>query len=94
MGLVRLLHFCAAKYNINVCITYILREKSIADNLSHYQQEKFCAEAIYVQDPIDPLNVSLRPHVMPISWSCHIHNSCNYQTRAYHPTLIHSELTP
>ena len=42
MGLVSLLYFCAAKYNINVCITYIPGiNNDIADCLSRYQQDKF-----------------------------------------------------
>ena len=56
MGLVRLLYFCATKYNINVCITYIPGiNNDITDCPSCYQQDKFrmlAPEASYAQDII------------------------------------------
>ena len=42
MALVRLLYFCAARYNINVCIVYIAgTNNEIADCLSRFQQDRF-----------------------------------------------------
>ena len=42
MGLVRLLYFCASRYNINVCVTHIAGScNDIADSLSRFQMDKF-----------------------------------------------------
>ena len=42
MALVRMLYFCAAKYNINVIITHIAGvNNAIADALSHFQVTRF-----------------------------------------------------
>ena len=42
MALVRLLYYCAARYNINICIVHIAGVNNvIADCLSRFQQEKF-----------------------------------------------------
>ena len=49
MGLVRLLYFCASRYNINVCVTHIAGIcndiagicNDIADSLSRFQMDKF-----------------------------------------------------
>ena len=62
MGLVHLLYFCAAKYNINVCITYIPgNNNDIDDCLSRYKQDKFqmlAPKVNYAQDitPAWPTN--------------------------------------
>ena len=56
LGSFTVLYFCAAKYNINVCITYIPGiNNDIVDCLSRYQQDKFQMlppKANYAQDII------------------------------------------
>ena len=42
MPLVRLLYYCAARYNINICIVHIAGVNNvIADCLSRFQQDRF-----------------------------------------------------
>ena len=42
MALVRLLYYCAARYNVNICIVHITGVNNvIADYLSRFQQDKF-----------------------------------------------------
>ena len=42
MALVHLLYYCAARYNINICIVHIAGVNNvIADCLSHFQQDRF-----------------------------------------------------
>ena len=42
MGLVRLLYFCAAYHNINVCIVHVLGvHNKLADSLSCFQMDRF-----------------------------------------------------
>ena len=42
MALVRLLYYCAARYNINICVVHIAGVNNvIADCLSRFQQDRF-----------------------------------------------------
>ena len=59
MALVRLLYFCAARYNIHIMITHITGiNNNIADAISRFQMERFrsLAPAANLQpDPIRAL---------------------------------------
>ena len=94
MDLVHLLYFCAAKYNINVCITYIPGiNNDIADCLSRYKQDKFqmlAPKANYAQDitPAWPTNfteASCNTSLMELPHPPLI-------ARAYHLTPLQSAL--
>ena len=55
MALVRLLYFCAARYDINVVITHISSiDNCIADSLSRFQQHGFQVLAPGAQPGPDP----------------------------------------
>ena len=56
MALVRLLYFCAARYDINVVITHIFGiDNCIADSLSRFQQHRFQVLAPGAQPAPDPI---------------------------------------
>ena len=75
MALVRLLYFCAARYNINIVITHISGiDNSIADSLSRFQQHRFQALAPAAHLTADPIRAWPTPHFL--------HHSSNLFTLA------------
>ena len=74
-ALVRLLYFCAARYNINIVITHISGiDNSIADSLSRFQQHHFQALAPAAHLTPDPIHAWPTPHFL--------HHSSNLFTLA------------
>jgi len=54
MALVRLLYFCAAQHNINICVIHIPgTDNDLADAISHFQMAKFRQVAPAVQPTPD-----------------------------------------
>ena len=69
MALVRLLYYCAARYNINVCIVHITGvNNEIADCLSCSQQDKF-RRLVPLANPA-PDNIPVWPKQSFIDISC------------------------
>ena len=69
MALVRLLYYCAAKYNINICIVLIAGVNNvIADCLSCFQQDKF-QQLVPLANPT-PNTISVWPIQSFIDASC------------------------
>ena len=73
MALVRLLYFCAARYDINVVVTYIRgTDNCIADSLSRFQQHRFQVLAPGAQSTPDPIRAWLTLSFLHLSGSSFI----------------------
>ena len=60
MALVRLLYFCAARYNIHIMITHIAGiNNNIADAISRFQMERFRSLAPAANLQPDPIRALL-----------------------------------
>ena len=73
MALVRLLYFCAARYDINVVITHIRgTDNCIADSLSRFQLHRFQVLAPGAQSTPDPIRAWPTPSFLHLSGSSFI----------------------
>ena len=73
MALVRLLYFCAARYDINVVITHIRgTDNCIADSLSRFQPHRFQVLAPGAQLTPDPIRARPTPSFLHFSGSSFI----------------------